>query len=334
MNIPEKQRTMDIDSLFKAFRKCRIAVIGDLMLDKYIFGHVSRISPEYPVPVVDVTKQEFRLGGAANVAVNTRAMGAETILIGVTGADADATSLRKLLEDGGISPEDIVTDESRPTTSKTRILSQNHHITRVDHEKRTPVDEHVEEEIIGKVNKELDSLDAIILEDYNKGVLTPRVAGEIISLARKHNVPVLVDPKLQGFFNYQGCTVFKPNLSEIAASLGTVLTNNSEEIEKACKELKEKMECRDLVVTRSEKGITIFNDRFTHIPATSLEVADVSGAGDTVIALLALGIASGLSITQSAEIANLAAGTVCQEVGAVAVKPEKLRNACQAYFSS
>lgn len=173
MNIPEKQRTMDIDTLFKAFRKCRIAVIGDLMLDKYIFGHVSRISPEYPVPVVDVTKQEFRLGGAANVAVNTRAMGAETILIGVTGADADATSLRKLLEDGGISPEDIVTDESRPTTSKTRILSQNHHITRVDHEKRTPVDEHIEEEIIGKVNKELDSLDAIILEDYNKGVLTP-----------------------------------------------------------------------------------------------------------------------------------------------------------------
>ncbi|MBO8092221.1 MAG: D-glycero-beta-D-manno-heptose-7-phosphate kinase [Prosthecochloris sp.] len=324
----------DIQEIFNSFRKCRIAIVGDIMLDKYIFGHVSRISPEYPVPVVDVSRETCRLGGAANVAVNIDAMGATALLYGVTGEDSDAELLRKLLGDRGLHTGGIISDPSRPTTSKTRILSQNHHIARVDHESRDAISEQYLKCISGMIGTSIDELDAIVLEDYNKGVLTAQLIEEIIGLASSHNVAVLVDPKLHGFFDYQGCTVFKPNLAEVSASLGISAKNTDEDIEKACMALRKKLRCRDIVITRSEKGMTIHNDRFIHIPAASLEVSDVSGAGDTVIALLALGIASGLDTCTTGIIANLAASTVCQEVGAAPVKAEKLLKSCQEYFAN
>ena len=171
-----------------------------------------------------------------------------------------------------------------------------------------------------------------MLEDYNKGLLGARLIQDIITSARMHHVPVLVDPKLQNFFAYKGCTVFKPNLSEMAASLGIVLHNNDDEIEAACRLLQEKLEAETIIVTRSDKGMTIYNGSFTHIEATSLEVADVSGAGDTVIGMLALGAATGIDIVTNATIANVAAGTVCQEVGAVPVKYEKLLKAYQEHL--
>ncbi|NTW51386.1 MAG: D-glycero-beta-D-manno-heptose-7-phosphate kinase [Chlorobiaceae bacterium] len=318
-----------LEQLFQSFRKQKIAVVGDVMIDKYIFGHVSRISPEYPVPVVDVTHEDSRLGGAANVALNTHALGAETFLFGLTGMDSGREGLNTLMEEHGLESGMLVEDPSRPTTSKTRILSQNHHITRVDHESRHPMDEAIEAKLFGMFREVAGTLDAVVLEDYNKGVLTGSLISSITGLCRKLGIPVLVDPKLKGFFSYGGCTVFKPNLSELAASLGIVVQNSDEEVEKACRMLMEKLEAGSFVVTRSEKGISVYNGTFTHIPAASLEVADVSGAGDTVIGLLALGTAAGLDLVTSTKIANLAAGTVCQEVGAVPVKAEKLFSVCR-----
>jgi rfaE bifunctional protein kinase chain/domain len=324
--------TSSIKNILNSFRSKRIAVIGDIMLDKYIFGHVSRISPEYPVPVVDVTHEDHRLGGAANVALNTLSLGAETILIGITGADSNREILLDLFRIHGLATEGLICDPSRPTTCKTRILSQNHHITRVDFESRKEIDPEIEHAVRYSFEALLDSIDAVVLEDYNKGLLGAQLIQNIITSAKKRNIPVLVDPKLQNFFAYKGCSVFKPNLSEMAASLGILLHNNDKEIEHACRLLREKLQAETIIVTRSDKGMTIYNGSFTHIEATSLEVADVSGAGDTVIGILALGAAAGLDIVTNATLANLAAGTVCQEVGAVPVKADKLIRAYQEYL--
>ena len=321
-----------IKTILDSFRSKRIAVIGDIMLDKYIFGHVSRISPEYPVPVVDVTHEDYRLGGAANVALNTQSLGAQTILIGITGADSNREILLELFRSHGLATEGLRIDASRPTTCKTRILSQNHHITRVDFESRREVNPEIEQAVIDSIDAVIDSIDAVVLEDYNKGLLSPAVIAHIITAAKARNIPVLVDPKLRNFFAFKECAVFKPNLSEMASSLGIVLPNNDPEVEEACRMLREKLQCETIIVTRSDKGMTLYNGSFTHIAATSLDVADVSGAGDTVIGLLALGAAAGIDIVTNATIANLAAGTVCQEVGAVPVRPEKLIRAYQEYL--
>ena len=323
---------MNIEALFSSFSKKKIAVIGDIMLDRYIFGHVSRISPEYPVPVVDVSHETQRLGGAANVAVNIRAMGANTLLFGISGTDDNREALSGLMKSHGLGTEHLFGDPERPTTCKTRILSQNHHIARIDYESRQDASQQAASFIREHLENAIGSLDAIVLQDYNKGTLTDDLIRNTLKTASEHGVPVLVDPKEKSFFSYTGCTVFKPNLSEIAASLGMTLANNDDAVEKACMALLSKLACRDLVVTRSEKGMTVCNDRFTHIPASSLEVADVSGAGDTVIGILSLGVAAGLDVETSAAIANLAAGTVCQEVGAVPVNPDKLIKACRNYF--
>lgn len=324
---PEK-----IEQIFRSFKEKKIAVIGDVMIDKYIFGHVSRISPEYPVPVVDVNRESSRLGGAANVAVNIHALGAEALLIGVTGDDTERRNLASLMTEHGLNPAMLAADSTRPTTCKTRILSQNHHITRVDYESRTPVDVELEKRLLGMFMEIANAVDAVVLEDYNKGVLTPSLIASLIAACRERNKPVLVDPKLKGFFSYGGCSVFKPNLSELAASLGIPVANDDREVEQACLLLGEKLDAESLVVTRSEKGMTVYDGSFTHIPALSLDVADVSGAGDTVIGTLALGLASGLDLVTSTRIANLAANTVCQEVGAVPVRPDKLLSACLAHL--
>jgi rfaE bifunctional protein kinase chain/domain len=321
-----------IKNILHSFHSKRIAVIGDIMLDKYIFGHVSRISPEYPVPVVVVTHEDYRLGGAANVALNTLSLGANTILIGVTGADNNRELLLDLFRRHGLANEGLISDPSRPTTCKTRILSQNHHITRVDFESRKEIDAEIERAILNSLEAVLDSIDAVVLEDYNKGLLTEQLIQQIITSAKKRKVPILVDPKLHNFFAYKGCTVFKPNLSEMGASLGLVIHNNDHDVEQACLLLHEKLEAETIIVTRSDKGMTIYNGTFTHIEATSLDVADVSGAGDTVIGILALGAAAGIDIVTNATLANLAAGTVCQEVGAVPVRPDKLLKAYQEYL--
>jgi len=325
---PDVMRTGSIETILNSFRSKRIAVIGDIMLDKYIFGHVSRISPEYPVPVVDVTHEDHRMGGAANVALNTLSLGAETLLIGITGDDINREILLELFRSRGLRTEGIICDTTRPTTSKTRILSQNHHITRVDVESRKEIDKRIEEEIIASFETIVSSIDAVVLEDYNKGLLSAALIERILALAKTKGVPLLVDPKHRNFFTYKKATLFKPNLSEMATSLGMVLQNTDDDVEEGCRQLQEKIQAETIIVTRSDKGMTIYDGSFTHIAATSLEVADVSGAGDTVIAVLALGMAAGIDVVTNAMVANLAAATVCQEVGAVPVRPEKLLKAC------
>lgn len=292
--------------------------------------HVFHRNIRYRLSMLPTKTQDW--GGAANVALNTLSLGAETILIGITGADSNREILLDLFRNHGLATEGLICDPSRPTTSKTRILSQNHHITRVDFESRKEIDAEIERAVFDSVEAVLDSVDAIVLEDYNKGLLGAQLIQQIITSAKRHNVPVLVDPKHQNFFAYKGCTIFKPNLSEMAASLGIILHNNDREVEDACLLLQKKLAAEAIIVTRSDKGMTVFNGAFTHIEATSLEVADVSGAGDTVIGILALGTAAHIDIVTNAIIANHAAGTVCQEVGAVPVNPEKLLKVCQEYL--
>lgn len=304
------------------------------MLDKYIFGKVERVSPEAPVPVIDVSSQSYRLGGAANVATNLRSLGATAMLFGVIGGDDDGALLASQLNKEFLSADFLVTEHTRPTTAKTRVIAQNHHIVRIDSETRNPISSPTERTLLALLSQHIHTLDAIIFEDYNKGVLTTSLIKKIIALAKKHGVPVTVDPKKDNFFEYKHTTVFKPNLKEISDALGRKFANNHVDATLACQMLQKKIKAKNIVLTRSEKGMTVFNGKAEHIPSMALEVADVSGAGDTVIATLTLALASGLDVTTAAKIANLAAGVVCAEVGAVAIDKHKLLSACVRYFSS
>lgn len=324
----------NLELLFQSFEKKHVAVIGDVMLDKYIFGKVERVSPEAPVPVIDVSSQSYRLGGAANVATNLRSLGATAMLFGVIGGDDDGALLASQLNKEFLSADFLVTEHTRPTTAKTRVIAQNHHIVRIDSETRNPISSPTERTLLALLSQHIHTLDAIIFEDYNKGVLTTSLIKKIIALAKKHGVPVTVDPKKDNFFEYKHTTVFKPNLKEISDALGRKFANNHVDATLACQMLQKKIKAKNIVLTRSEKGMTVFNGKAEHIPSMALEVADVSGAGDTVIATLTLALASGLDVTTAAKIANLAAGVVCAEVGAVAIDKHKLLSACVRYFSS
>ncbi|MCS6990199.1 MAG: D-glycero-beta-D-manno-heptose-7-phosphate kinase [Chloroherpetonaceae bacterium] len=323
----------ELQHLFESFSSKRIAVVGDVMLDKYIFGKVERISPEAPVPVIDVSSQSFRLGGAANVAANIRSIGATALLFGVVGDDDDGAILASRLNGDGLSADFLVTEHSRPTTAKTRVIAQNHHIVRIDSETRKPISSATERAMFELLAEHVTSLDAIIFEDYNKGVLTTSLIKKILALAQKHRVPVTVDPKKDNFFEYKRATVFKPNLKEISDALGRKFSNTDADATLACQMLQKKIKAENIVLTRSEKGMTIYNGEAEHIPSLALEVADVSGAGDTVIATLTVGMTAGLDALTAAKLANVAAGVVCAEVGAVAVDKAKLFSACLNYFA-
>jgi D-glycero-beta-D-manno-heptose-7-phosphate kinase len=322
----------NIHDLFKSFEQKRIAVIGDVMLDKYIFGKVDRISPEAPVPVIDVDSSDQRLGGAANVATNIRALGAEAMLFGVVGEDSDAEILKLELHAQHLSSGYLISEKRRPTTAKTRVIAQNHHIVRIDSETRQAISAETERAILLELQANLKNIDAIIFEDYNKGVLTKNLIRKIVALAKKNKIPTTVDPKKDNFLEFKHATVFKPNLKEISDALGRKFANTDDEATKACEILQRKIKAEHIVLTRSEKGMTIFNHKAIHIPSMALEVADVSGAGDTVIAALTVCIAAGTDVSTAGKIANLAAGVVCAEVGAVAVDKDKLLEACIEYF--
>jgi rfaE bifunctional protein kinase chain/domain len=324
----------NLEHLFQSFEKKRVAVIGDVMLDKYIFGKVERISPEAPVPVIDVSSQSYRLGGAANVATNLRSLGATALLFGVIGDDDDGAILAAQLNHEHLSADFLITEHTRPTTAKTRVIAQNHHIVRIDSETRKPISSATERTMLALLSEHLHTLDAIIFEDYNKGVLTAPLIKKIITLAKKHDIPIAVDPKKDNFFEYKHATVFKPNLKEISDAFGRKFSNNDSDATLACEMLQKKIKSKNIVLTRSEKGMTVFNGKAEHIPSMALEVADVSGAGDTVIATLTVALSGGLDIVTAAKVANLAAGVVCAEVGAVAVDKQKLFLACTRYFSS
>jgi rfaE bifunctional protein kinase chain/domain len=306
------------------------------MIDTYLWGSVGRVSPEAPVPIVSGVIEENRLGGAANVALNVKAMGAVPILCSVIGEDERGKLFLDLMEEQNLSDIGLVVDTHRVTTQKTRIISGNQHLLRVDEEMDMFLSNRVQDQFLELIDNLLESggIDAIIIQDYDKGVLAPRVISEVISAAERAFVPVLVDPKFRSFHLYRKVKLFKPNYKELVKGLNLELKKREiEKISESVKEFQDTQEIDTLLVTLSEEGVlSSANGTCVHIPAVMREIADVSGAGDTVISVAALSLIAGLDAAEVAAISNLAGGQVCEKAGVVPVNREKLLEECLQYF--
>lgn len=317
-----------LDELFSAMRGKRIAVVGDLMLDRYIWGSVSRISPEAPVPVIDMEKEQARLGGAANVARNIQSLGGKPLLIGAIGSDNSGRQLSELMRENDFSPDGVIVDASRPTTVKTRVIAHNQHVVRIDRETKTDISHLIQERILDVLRHNIHSIDGIILEDYNKGVMVKDLISRLISLANEHRITITVDPKFNNFFEYREVTVFKPNRKEAEEVLGIRIRSDAD-IDAAGKSLMERLGAKNVLLTLGESGMTLFESdgATSHVETAARRVADVSGAGDTVISTLTLALAGKASIREAAMLANVAGGVVCGYVGIVPIDPAELRGA-------
>jgi rfaE bifunctional protein kinase chain/domain len=306
----------------------RVMVIGDLMADHYIWGKVSRISPEAPIPVVHVQEETWRLGGAANVAANLAALGAQVKLVGVVGKDAMAVRLRSMLEERGINTSALIEDESRPTIQKTRVIAQHQQVVRVDREKHAWLDSKVREALVLKALEAAKGVGAILFSDYAKGVLTQPVVSKLIEFGRSQGSVLSVDPKPANINLFKGSHIITPNQGEAQAASGISMDSEAH-VEEAGRKLLRELECKAVLITRGEHGMSLFENSAatTHIPTRAQEVFDVTGAGDTVIAALTLALAAGLSYADAAYLANAAAGIVVGEIGVAAVTPSELENA-------
>jgi rfaE bifunctional protein kinase chain/domain len=319
----------NFDQLFAEFAQKRILIVGDVMIDAYLRGKVNRVSPEAPVPIVSLEKEEERLGGAANVALNLVALGAKPIICSVVGNDRHSKNLQRLLGESGLTGDGLVLSSDRQTTVKTRVIGNNQQLLRIDAEQVNPISSQEEKELIERVQILLnDGVDALIFQDYNKGVLTPKVIEAIITLTEKQNIPTAVDPKKENFFAFRNVTLFKPNLKELYDGLNHSFQfhpSDKESFENAVTELESLLNNRISFVTLSEYGVYIREGENRHYAeAHPRTIADVSGAGDTVIAVATLGLAAGLPVAQIAEIANIAGGLVCETSGVVPVNKDRL----------
>lgn len=315
---------MNLENLFKGFNSKKVLVVGDSMIDTYMWGKISRTSPEAPVPIVEIKKHEDRLGGAANVALNLKSLGATPILCSVIGNDKKGDIFKKLIRDADLSKKGILTTKERRTTVKTRIIANNRHQLRTDEEDTCPIT--FEKEFLKLTQDLIRNVDIIILQDYNKGVLTNKIITDLIRIANKNKIPTIVDPKRENFLNYKNCTIFKPNLTEIKAGINTEFNaDNPEEIKKASGKLRELLNAKAILLTLSERGICINSeDDFTYTPAFKRKMVDVSGAGDTVISVAALCLASKIKLTNLSILSSIAGGIVCEEAGVVPINKEKL----------
>jgi D-glycero-beta-D-manno-heptose-7-phosphate kinase len=321
-----------ITQLFNSFENKKLLIIGDVMIDAYLWGNVDRVSPEAPVPIVSLNKREGRLGGAANVALNIQNMGGIPVLCTVIGQDSKNEEFFGLLDKEGLSSEGIITSKDRLTTVKFRVFGNNVQMLRVDEEDTKSLNSEESQKLQGKIISMIDSgIDAIVFEDYDKGVISPQLIKAVLKKARQKNIPVVVDPKKKNFMQYNGVTLIKPNLKELREGLNL----NSdlvgpEQIQQAVLALQDKLNVEIVLATLSDKGIfyshrTADGTRVTgSIPAFIRDVADVSGAGDTVISLAALCLASGAPVELMARICNLGGGLVCEMVGVVPVNKDKL----------
>lgn len=323
-----------VSRLFNNFNQLRIMIVGDVMIDSYLFGSVDRISPEAPVPVVAVSKRSERLGGAANVALNIKAMGAEAVLCSVVGDDHRGTGFMELLSQNNMPVNGLLVSKKRTTTTKYRIIGNNVQMLRVDDENTHDLSTEETKGLLAKYRHiiENEKIDAIILQDYNKGVLTKEVIETVIKLARSKHIPVSVDPKKKNFLAYKHATFFKPNLKELKEGLNITLKDSSiPAITEAVKNLQAILETDYVMTTLSERGVLI---RYTgneqpeelHIPAHLRSIADVSGAGDTVISVATLCLALEQQAEDIAVLSNLAGGIVCEEVGVVPIDKNKLHD--------
>jgi rfaE bifunctional protein kinase chain/domain len=306
----------------------RVAVVGDLMLDRYYWGSVHRVSPEAPVPVVEVDTESVRFGGAANVANNIQALGGRAFLIGLVGDDHPGEMFKKMLSDQGLDTGGIVIDAERPTTIKTRVIAAGQHVVRIDNESKQDCPGLLRSRLIDAVLSNIRSLDGIIIEDYNKGVVSRDLIRAVIAAANEHGKPVTVDPKFNNFFEYKNVTVFKPNRREVEEAIGGKLTTVVE-VERAGKSILASLNAGNVLLTRGEEGMSLFQSdgTITHFPTTAGEVQDVSGAGDTVISTLTMALVAGGGITESCILANCAGGVVVGAVGIVPILPEQLLGA-------
>jgi len=315
-------------AIVEQLRGCRVLVIGDVMLDEYLRGEVSRISPEAPVPVLEVKSHDWRLGGAANAAANIQALGGVTTLVGVVGKDETAAILADRLAHHGIASA-VVVDPDRPTSKKTRLVAQQQQIVRVDHEQRHPVAGAVADGVRHAIDRAMPGAQACVLSDYAKGVVTGEIARHAIEAARAAGIPVIVDPKQRSFAAYRGATVVTPNLRELEAAAHGVLPF---EVERAAASVLAEIAGAALLVTRSAGGMTLFRgDRQPfHVAAMAKEVFDVTGAGDTVVATIALALAARAPIEQAVELASLAAAISVSKRGTSTITPAELATAIDA----
>jgi rfaE bifunctional protein kinase chain/domain len=313
--------------IFDDFGRMKVLIIGDVMLDSYIWGSVDRISPEAPVPVINVRKRDFRLGGAGNVVVNVHALGATPLIISLVGDDDASKKVRTCLRSLSISEEGLVVSNTRPTPEKTRVIARQQHVVRIDDETDREASGEEEKLIIERIASLLPESDVVIFQDYDKGTLTPKVISSTVELARKNGVPTVVDPKRRNFLAYERVTLFKPNLKELRE--GLKIEVEAAKVEKAVEQLKNKLNAEGVMVTLSEHGVFIdFKDDKIKLPAHQRDIADVSGAGDTVVAIAACCVALGLEPRLVAGLSNLGGGLVCQHVGVVPIdKKELLREA-------
>ncbi len=319
---------MNYKELFDKFNGLRVLVIGDVMMDAYVLGKVTRISPEAPVPIVSLDDEDERIGGAGNVALNLVSLGAKPIIATAVGTDSYGEKLAILLESNGISIDGVIFSEKRKTTVKTRVISDKQQLLRIDSEDTFPISNSEEEQLISRIEKLIESgLDAIIFEDYNKGVLTEKLISKVVELAQIKNIPTAVDPKKENFLAYRNVTLFKPNLKELKEGLNVDfnISNTKLEFEQAVNNLEGKLNNEISFITLSEHGVFIKNSSKKHYAKAHLRnISDVSGAGDTVIAVATLCLATKLEIEQIAEISNIAGGLVCEKSGVVSIDKQEL----------
>lgn len=313
-------------TLFEAFSKLKVLVIGDVMVDSYIWGSVERISPEAPVPVVLAKRKEKRLGGAANVALNVQALGATPIPCAIVGDDLDGEFFLSRLEEQGIPSKGVITSQERATTVKERILSGSNQMLRVDTETDKDLSRLEQKTLLQHIKNLLPECDVVVFEDYDKGVINKTVISQTIEEANRLGIPTVVDPKKRNFMDYKGATLFKPNLKELREGLNIeVDPENLDSIKTAAKKLQDALEAQMVMVTLSQHGVFIKDNGDTHlIPAHIRQISDVSGAGDTVISVVACGLAAKLEAKKTAAIANLAGGLVCEYVGVVPIDKKAL----------
>ena len=317
-----------LKNIFKEFNTKNVMIIGDVMIDSYLVGNIERISPEAPVPIISANNKENRLGGAANVALNIKALEATPIICTVIGDDEYGQIFTNLLNNRNITNEGVITSKNRKTTSKTRVISQGQHLLRIDDEICSNLDKNDEKELIERIIYILNSknVDVIVFEDYDKGVITDSIISNIIKEANNRNIITTVDPKKNNFLKYKDVTLFKPNLKELSDGLAiNINKNNNDDIHNAVELLKTKLNCNIVFSTLSENGCYIKSkDQEYHLPAEIRKIADVSGAGDTVISVASLCLSLNMNLKDIAFISNIAGGLVCESVGVVSINKKEL----------
>ncbi|MEQ8908611.1 MAG: bifunctional ADP-heptose synthase [Vicingaceae bacterium] len=328
----------ELKQLFEDFNKLTILIIGDVMVDSYYWGKVERISPEAPVPIVAVQKKESRMGGAANVALNIQAMGAKPILCSVIGEDEEGSEFMQLLEQNGQTTQGLMRSTNRKTTKKTRIIGNHHQMLRVDAEDEHPLSSQEERAFVKLIKERLtaERIDALIFEDYDKGVITASLIKKVVEVAGEMGIPTAVDPKKRNFMQYHQVDLFKPNLKELKEGLKIDLeASNQAALKKAIVQLEKQLNNHTTLITLSERGVFIHNQKEEHhIPAHLRDITDVSGAGDTVISVATLCLALKQSPKLIAEISNLAGGLVCENVGVVPINKEALAKEAEKVLTS